>query len=88
MYNTPADHLTRDIHEGVAKLGNLRFRVLDSAGIEAAATSGSILGRTADMTANVLSRSQFAMFLVAARYFILYSFALSYSPIFFMDQLK
>ncbi|KAK9666383.1 hypothetical protein RND81_14G181100 [Saponaria officinalis] len=67
VYNTPADHVTRDIREGVAKLGSLRFRVLDSAGLEAEATSGSILGRTADMTANVLSRSQFAMFLVAAR---------------------
>ncbi|XP_074285205.1 uncharacterized protein LOC141610839 [Silene latifolia] len=67
VYNTPADHVTRDIREGVAKLGHLRFRVLDSAGLEAAATSGSILGRTADMTANVLSRSQFAMFLIAAK---------------------
>ncbi|KAH9625040.1 hypothetical protein KSS87_020793 [Heliosperma pusillum] len=67
VYNTPADHVTRDIREGIAKLGHLRFRVLDSAGLEAAATSGSILGRTANMTANVLSRSQFAMFLVAAR---------------------
>lgn len=67
VYNTPDDHVTRDIREGIAKLGDLRFQVLDSAGLEAAATSGSILGRTADMTANVLSRSQFAIFLIAAR---------------------
>ena len=67
MYDTPDDHVTRDIREGIAKLGDLRFRVLDSAGLEAAATSGSILGRTADMTANVLSRSNFAIFLIAAR---------------------
>ena len=67
MYNTPDDHVTRDIREGVAKLGDLRFRVLDSAGLEAAATSGSILRRTASMTANVLSRSNFAIFLIAAR---------------------
>ncbi|GMH17651.1 hypothetical protein Nepgr_019492 [Nepenthes gracilis] len=67
VYNTPDDHVTRDIREGIAKLGDLRFRVLDSAGLEAAASSGSILGRTAEITANILSKSQFAIFLIAAR---------------------
>lgn len=67
VYNTPTDHVTRDIREGVAKLGNLRFKVLDSAGIEAEASSGSVLGRTAEMTGNVLSKTQFALLLVDAR---------------------
>ncbi|KAL2513854.1 GTP binding [Forsythia ovata] len=67
VYNTPNDHVTRDIRDGVAKLGDLRFRVLDSAGLEAEASSGSVLGRTAAMTENVLTRSQFALFLVDAR---------------------
>lgn len=67
MYNTPDDHVTRDIREGVAKLGDLRFRVLDSAGLETEASSGSILGRTSKMTANVLARSNFAMFLIDVR---------------------
>lgn len=67
MYNTPHDHVTRDIREGVAKLGDLRFRVLDSAGLEAEASSGSILHRTASMTANVLAASHFALFLTDAR---------------------
>ncbi|GAB4853511.1 hypothetical protein Ancab_017702 [Ancistrocladus abbreviatus] len=67
VYNTPDDHVTRDIREGIAKLGDLRFQVLDSAGLEAAASSGSILERTAEMTANVLSRSQCAIFLIDAR---------------------
>lgn len=65
--NTPDDHVTRDIREGIAKLGDLRFRVLDSAGLETAATSGSILDRTAEMTANVLARSQIAIFLIDVR---------------------
>ncbi|KAL5220820.1 hypothetical protein ABZP36_025533 [Zizania latifolia] len=56
VYNTPGDHVTRDIHEGIAKFGDLRFCVLHSAGLETAATSGSILARTADMTWNVLAR--------------------------------
>ncbi|XP_078175326.1 GTP-binding protein [Carex rostrata] len=67
VYNTPGDHVTRDVREGIAKLGDLRFRVLDSAGLETAATSGTILSRTAEMTGNVLSRSQFAIFLIDVR---------------------
>lgn len=68
VYNTPDDHVTRDIREGVAKLGHLRFRVLDSAGLEAEATSGSILHRTASFTANVLSSSHSLLFLTDARF--------------------
>ncbi|KAI4298891.1 hypothetical protein L6164_032404 [Bauhinia variegata] len=67
VYNTPDDHVTRDVREGLAKLGDLRFRVLDSAGLEAEASSGSILHRTAGMTANVLARSQCAIFLTDGR---------------------
>lgn len=67
VYNTPTDHVTRDIREGVAKLGDLRFRVLDSAGLEAEASSGSVLSRTAEMTSNVLARAQVALFLIDGR---------------------
>ncbi|CAK9177836.1 unnamed protein product [Ilex paraguariensis] len=67
VYNTPNDHVTRDIREGIAKLSELRFRVLDSAGLEAEASSGSVLGRTAEMTGNVLARCQVALFLIDAR---------------------
>ncbi|CAA6665959.1 unnamed protein product [Spirodela intermedia] len=56
VYNTPDDHL-----------GDLRFRVLDSAGLETAASSGSILDRTADLTGSVLARTQFAIFLIDVR---------------------
>ncbi|KAL6552294.1 hypothetical protein OROHE_007658 [Orobanche hederae] len=67
VYNTPNDHVTRDIRDGVAKLGDLRFCVLDSAGLEAEASSGSVLGRTAAMTGDVLARTQFILFLIDAR---------------------
>ncbi|KAJ0691363.1 putative small GTP-binding protein [Helianthus annuus] len=67
VYNTPSDHVTRDIREGIAKLGYLRFKVLDSAGLEAEASSGSVLGRTAEMTANVLRKCKVALFLIDAR---------------------
>ncbi|XP_047337591.1 GTPase Der [Impatiens glandulifera] len=67
VYNTPTDHVTRDIREGVAKLSNLRFRVLDSAGLEAEASKNSVLGRTTEMTRNVLGKCQFALLLMDAR---------------------
>ncbi|GAV77360.1 MMR_HSR1 domain-containing protein [Cephalotus follicularis] len=67
VYNTPDDHVTRDIREGIAKLGDLRFKVLDSAGLETEATSGSILSRTTGMTAKVLARTQFAIFMIDVR---------------------
>ncbi|KAF5784370.1 putative P-loop containing nucleoside triphosphate hydrolase [Helianthus annuus] len=41
--------------------------VLDSASLEAEASSGSVLGRTAEMTANVLRKCKFALFLIDAR---------------------
>ncbi|KAL3820306.1 hypothetical protein ACJIZ3_006211 [Penstemon smallii] len=55
------------IGHGVAKLGDLWFRVLDSAGLEAETSSGSVLGRTAAMTGEVLGKAQFVLFLVDAR---------------------
>ncbi|XP_042062441.1 GTPase Der-like isoform X2 [Salvia splendens] len=67
VYNTPNDHVTRDIRDGIAKLGDLRFRVLDSAGLEAEASSGSVLGRTAAMTGYVLAKAHLALFLIDAR---------------------
>jgi len=67
VHNTPDSHMTRDIREGVAKLGDLRFKVVDSAGLEREATSGSVLARTARLTANVIERSHMAIFLFDAR---------------------
>ncbi|XP_020574922.1 uncharacterized protein LOC110020956 isoform X2 [Phalaenopsis equestris] len=67
VYNTPDDHVTRDIREGIAKLGDLRFKVLDSAGLETEATSGTILSRTTEMTGMVLARTQVAILLIDVR---------------------
>ncbi|KAL0905840.1 hypothetical protein M5K25_024280 [Dendrobium thyrsiflorum] len=67
VYNTPDDHVTRDIREGIAKLGDLRFKVLDSAGLETEATSGTILSRTTEMTGHVLARTQLAILLIDVR---------------------
>ncbi|KAJ0078395.1 hypothetical protein Patl1_36658 [Pistacia atlantica] len=83
VYNTPDDHVTRDIREGIAKLCDLRFRVLDSAGLETEATSGSILDRTAGMTAKVLAKTQFAIFLIDVRLVLLMSLCVLYEVLLF-----
>ena len=51
----------------LCQLGDLRFNVLDSAGIETEVSSGTILGRTTSMTANVLVRTQFAVLIIDVR---------------------
>jgi len=67
VYNTPDSHVTRDVREGVAKLGDLRFRVMDTAGLETSAGSESVLARTAGITAAVLRECQIALFLIDGR---------------------
>ncbi|KAJ7559946.1 hypothetical protein O6H91_04G107900 [Diphasiastrum complanatum] len=67
VYNTPDGHMTRDIREGTAKLGDLRFRILDTAGLETTAEPNSILSRTAGLTAAVFQKCHTVLFLVDAR---------------------
>ncbi|KAJ6802353.1 putative GTPase Der [Iris pallida] len=64
----PTIHVTRDIRKGVTKVGDLRFRVLDSAGLKGDAASDTILSLTTAMTWNVLARSKFAIFLIDVRF--------------------
>ena len=78
VYNTPTEHVTQDIGEGIAKLSDLRCKVLDSADLEAEASSGSVLRRTAEMTGNVLARSQFSLFLIDKRLVSWTSYDISY----------
>ncbi|KAG0608024.1 hypothetical protein M758_8G072000 [Ceratodon purpureus] len=67
VYNTPDSHVTRDVREGVAKLGDMRFRVMDTAGLETDAGSESVLARTAGITAAALRDCQIALFLIDGR---------------------
>lgn len=34
VFNTPESHVTRDYREGVGQLGDLRFRMVDTSGLE------------------------------------------------------
>lgn len=67
VYNTPDSHVTRDVREGVAKLGDMRFRVMDTAGLETTAVTESVLARTAGITAVALRDCQIALFLIDGR---------------------
>lgn len=51
-------------------MGDLRFKVLDSAGLETEATSGTILSRTTEMTGMVLARTHVAILLIDVRLFV------------------
>jgi hypothetical protein len=37
VFDTPEDHVTRDYREGLAQLGDLQFKVVDTSGLEPAA---------------------------------------------------
>lgn len=69
VYNTPDGHVTRDVREGIAKLAGLRFKVLDTAGLETFTEDESILARTAGISATALRKCQIALFLVDGRSF-------------------
>jgi GTP-binding protein len=58
--------VTRDRREGEAALGDLRFRVIDTAGLEEA-EAGSLAARMQDQTARALADADVALLLIDAR---------------------
>lgn len=58
--------VTRDRREGEARLGDLRFKIVDTAGFEAART-GDLAGRIQAQTIRALSGADVALFVIDAR---------------------
>ncbi|PRY95415.1 GTP-binding protein [Hasllibacter halocynthiae] len=58
--------VTRDLREGEARLGDLRFTVVDTAGLEEA-TDDSLQGRMRALTERAIAEADAALFLVDAR---------------------
>jgi GTP-binding protein len=58
--------VTRDLREGDARLGDLRFRVLDTAGLEEA-TDDSLPGRMRRLTERAIAEADACLFLIDAR---------------------
>src|SRR6185312_3551220 len=61
-----APGVTRDRREGEARLGDLTFRIIDTAGLEEAEEK-SLAGRMRRQTEEALSDADVALFLVDAR---------------------
>jgi GTPase len=58
--------VTRDRREGEARLGHLRFRVIDTAGLEEA-EAGSLLGRMRAQTEAAIAEADVVLFVIDAR---------------------
>jgi len=58
--------VTRDLREGAAKLGDLRFTVIDTAGLEDA-TDDSLQGRMRRLTERAVDMADICLFLIDAR---------------------
>ncbi|ABV92908.1 small GTP-binding protein [Dinoroseobacter shibae DFL 12 = DSM 16493] len=58
--------VTRDLREGAARLGDLRFTVIDTAGLEEA-TDDSLQGRMRRLTERAVSMADACLFLIDAR---------------------
>lgn len=58
--------LTRDRREGEARLGNLKFRVLDTAGLDIA-EPGSLAARMSAQTEQAIAEADLCLFLIDAR---------------------
>lgn len=65
--DTPASHVTRDWKAGVGSLSDLRFRVLDTSGLEPFMSAASIQGRATAMTRQARAPSAFNHFLALCR---------------------
>src|SRR5579871_1633355 len=61
-----APGVTRDWREGEAKLGDLRFRVMDTAGLDEA-ESESLVDRMRQQTERAVERAQGVLFVIDAR---------------------
>lgn len=58
--------VTRDLREGAARLGPLRFGVIDTAGLESA-TDGTLAGRMRALTERAVDAADVCLFLIDAR---------------------
>lgn len=53
VHDTPSSHVTRDYKEGLARLSDLRFRVIDTSGLEPEMSLESVQGRATRITQQV-----------------------------------
>eukprot|EP00210_Caulerpa_lentillifera_P000496 g479.t1 len=71
--NTPESHVTRDYRCGIAKLGDLRFTVVDTSGLEPAMTPESIQKRATNLTQRLVQRVDLVLLLIDGRVDVTYA---------------
>jgi GTP-binding protein len=64
VHDTPLGHVTRDYQEAEARLGDLKFTVVDTSGMEPFPAAGSIQSRSLSLTARVIERAHVTLLLV------------------------
>jgi predicted GTPase len=57
VHDTPSSHVTRDYKEGLARLSDLKFRMIDTSGLEPAMSPESVQGRATRITQQVCAYS-------------------------------
>ena len=67
MHNTPGGHVTRDYKEGVAALGDLSFRCIDTSGLEPFMAASTLQARATQLTMQVLHGADLALLLLDGR---------------------
>lgn len=67
VHNTPEGHVTRDYKDGIAALGDLAFRCIDTSGLEPFMIATSLQARATMLTQHVLNDVDLALVLLDAR---------------------
>ncbi|MEW5303362.1 MAG: hypothetical protein WDW36_006063 [Sanguina aurantia] len=67
VYDTPDSHVTRDYKEGLGRLGDLVFKVLDTSGLEPQRPQHTIQYRATGITARVLQQTHMALLVIDAK---------------------
>ena len=67
VYDTPHRQVNRDNPETVAQLGDLRFRAVDTSGLEPFSPAASLQARAAALTLGVLRRADAALVIFDAK---------------------
>eukprot|EP01026_Neomeris_dumetosa_P071699 TRINITY_DN72580_c0_g1_i10.p1 TRINITY_DN72580_c0_g1~~TRINITY_DN72580_c0_g1_i10.p1 ORF type:complete len:923 (+),score=166.36 TRINITY_DN72580_c0_g1_i10:12-2780(+) len=67
VYNTPASHVTRDYKEGIGHFADLKFKVIDTSGLEPFMPKDSIQFRATRLTEKVVDKSDIIILVLDAR---------------------
>jgi tRNA U34 5-carboxymethylaminomethyl modifying GTPase MnmE/TrmE len=53
VHDTPSSHVTRDYKEGIGSISDLKFKIIDTSGLEPVMQNDSVQGRATQITQQV-----------------------------------